>query len=303
MALPMTYRRRKMLRDKGDTPDVYQYAQASPGLRTQIIMIFAELADLDYQNAYGSDLYEVAVSQMRMEKRQFRLAMPSRPSIDGPGVEFNNWLNAESDIDMLLSGMELFLQTLSSLHLTYHGDRDRRASLIANLNAYMLEDGFGFQFESGQIIEIGSTYIHKEVVVPVLGLLSDPLYATVNDEFRKAHMEFRHGDYEDCIHDCCNAFESLMKIIAAKRRWSEITDKSTVKDLVKAIFDHQFIPAYIAQEFTGLRTILEGGINVVRNKAGGHGQGATPRMIDKQLAEFQLNQTAAALKLLAEYNT
>lgn len=124
----------------------------------------------------------------------------------------------------------------------------------------------------------------------------------MNEEFRKAHTEFRARDYEDCIHDCCNAFESMIKIIAADQGWTEISDKSTVRDLVKALFDHEFIPAYMAQEFTGLRTILEGGINTVRNKAGGHGAGVTPRAIEKQVAEFQLNQTAAALKMLAEFN-
>lgn len=302
MPLPMTYRRRKILREKGGTPDVYQYNEMSEKLRTQVIVLMAELADLSYINATASSIYKVSASTMRMEMGQMRIADRNGYSLDSDASEFICWLSEELDIDYLLSGIEVFLNTLSNLNLRYEPDIDPRKALIDDLNAYMLEDEFGFQFESGQIIEIGSTHIHKEVVVPVLGLLSDSRYATVNEEFRKAHTEFRGGDFEDCIHDCCNSFESMMKIIAKEQDWTEVHANSKIKDLVKAIFDHEYIPSYMQEEFTGLRTILEGGINTVRNKAGGHGQGAIPRKIDKQVAEFQLNQTAAVLKLLAEYN-
>lgn len=291
-----------MLREKGDAPDVYQYERMSEGLRAQILMAMADLARLNYHATQGDSLYKACVRIMRQEKKMFKIADRGYVESEADAAEFRNWFFSESDLDYLLTGLELFLRGASTVQIIYQRDIQSRKELIGQINAYMLEDGFGFQFESGQIIEIGSTYVHKEVVVPVLGLLSKPQYATVNEEFRKAHTEFRQGDYEDCIHDCCNAFESMMKIIAAKRGWTEITEKSTVKHLVDAIFTREFIPVYMSQEFTGLRTILEGGINVVRNKAGGHGQGATPRKIDKQVAEFQLNQTAAALKLLAEYN-
>jgi hypothetical protein len=295
----MTYRRRKMLRDKGDTADVYHYDKMSNGLKKQILMLLDQIANIRYQNATAEAIYMAAVSELRMEAKVFSLA--DNVFNDGPPSEFRLWFQNENDLDMMLTGLEVFLVLVMNVTPIF-GGHEMRDQLVKSLNAYMLEDGFGFQFESGQIIEIGSTYVHKEVVVPVLGILADPQYSTVNEEFRKAHTEFRQGDYEDCIHDCCNAFESLLKIIAAKRGWTEITEKSTVKHLVDAIFTHQFIPAYMSQEFTGLRTILEGGINVVRNKAGGHGQGPTPRNIDKQIAEFQLNQTAAALKMLAEYD-
>lgn len=300
MALPLTYRRRKMLREKGDTPDVYQYEAMSNGLRRQIIMKMDSISSLHYYNltGYGA-IYGIVLPPLRQEKKEFILANRGYDQYEADTREFQNWFLNEADIDFLLTGLEMFLRVASVAQCR---DEYQRGIEIAQINALMLEDGFGFQFADGDIIEIGTEFIHKEVVVPVLGLLSGVKYKTVNEEFRKAHSEYRHGDYEDSIHDCCNAFESMMKIIAAEQGWTEITDKSTVSGLVKAIFDHNFIPAYMAQEFTGLRTILEGGINTVRNKAGGHGQGANPRNIEKHVAEFQLNQTASVLKLLAEYN-
>lgn len=301
MALPMTFRRRKMLREKGDAPDVYQYVSCSQGLRIQLLMKLDQLSQIRYSNFDGQQLYSSVLPDLRFDKKVFALAERGRYEHSADKVEFCSWFMAENDLDHFLSGLELFLNS-SLMRTTWQSGVAFRSMTIDEINAAMLEDGFGFQFENGMIIEIGSEFIHKEVVVPVLGLLSNPKYATVNEEFRKAHDEFRRQDYEDSIHDCCNAFESMGKIIAKEKGWSEVTEKATAKDIVKALFAHQFIPAYMEQEFTGLRTILESGINTVRNKAGGHGQGPTPRVIDKQVAEFQINQTAAVLKLLAEYN-
>lgn len=302
MALPLTYFRRKKIREKGDAVDVYQYEQMSTGLRTQILMLMEEMEEIQFQNFQSLQIYDLINPVIRKDKKVFKLADGGYNLSTQRRAEFRNWFAAESNLDFLLTGLELFMRLTSTLKVWRSDLENERNHIIECINAVMMEDCFGFQFEGGDIIEVGSTYIHKNVVVPALGILSEEKYSTVNSEFRKAHSEFRGANYEDCIRDCCNSFESLMKIIAKENGWSEITDKSTVKDLVKSIFDHKYIPDYMAQEFTGLRTILEGGINTVRNKAGGHGQGAKPRVIDKQVAEFQLNQTAAALRLLAEYN-
>lgn len=294
----MTFRRRKKLREKGDTPDVYHYDNMDQGLRVQIVMKMDEVTCLRYWSSDGQEIYSAAVPIMRQEKKTFLLSGNPYGRYP-PREEFQNWFLQEADLEHLLSGLELFMRVASNLGTPHENIRD---GYLEEMNELMLEDGFGYQFVDGDIIELGSEYVHKEVIIPLLGLISDPKYKVVNDEFRKAHEEFRKKDYEDCIHDCCNAFESMGKIIASEQGWTEVTDKSTVKDIVKAIFDHQFIPSYMQQEFTGLRTILESGINTVRNKAGGHGAGVTPRNIEKHVAEFQMNQTAAALKLLAEYN-
>lgn len=158
MALPMTYRRRKMLREKGDTPDVYQYGTMSEGLRNQILMLVNELAGIRYQNATSQALYAAVISELRMEARVFTLVDTIRN--DGPPAEFHLWFLKEDDVVMLLTGLEIFLVLVTSITPIFGGN-EQRETLIKSLNAYMLEDGFGFQFEGGQIIEIGSTYVHK----------------------------------------------------------------------------------------------------------------------------------------------
>lgn len=168
------------------------------------------------------------------------------------------------------------------------------------LNARMLEDGFGFQIERGQIIEIGSTFVHKEVTVPSLALLADPAYQHANDEFRQAYQEFNQGNYDDCIHDCCNAFETVLKVILTAKGWVFDDKKDTAGKLIAIAFDNGLIPSYMQTEFAGLRTILESGVPTVRNKTAGHGTGTNPRNIPKHVAAFQLHQTAAAIVLLVE---
>lgn len=235
MALPMTFRRRKMLREKGDAPDVYQYVSCSEGLRTQLLMKLDRLAQIKYPRMDGHQLYTNVLPTLRFDKKVFALADRGYDEYNADKHEFWAWFIAEKDIDHLLSGLELFLNASLRRQLWDEVEIELRSFTVEQVNAAMLEDGFGFQFENGIIVEIGSEFIHKEVIVPVLGLLSNPKYGTVNEEFRKAHAEFRQQDYEDSIHDCCNAFESMGKIIAHENGWTEITDKSAAKDIVKAI--------------------------------------------------------------------
>lgn len=296
MALPMLYSRRKRLADKtGD--DVYQYDDMSTKLRQQIFYIIN-----DWNSRYGgynssNPIFDDVVTMLREELGAVKLC--TRYAHDTQD-EFHQWLIAEQQVANILDGIELAVAYAA--HHEKQGYRQSRsvADDIAVLNARMLEDGFGFQLEGGQIIEIGSTFIHKEVTVPALGLLSDRAFENANKEFRDAYQEFNQGNYDDCIHDCCNAFESVLKVILTKKGWLFDDKKDTAKKLLEIAFSNELIPSYMQQEFTGLRTILESGVPTVRNKTGGHGTGTSPRNIPKHIAAFQLHQTAAAIVLLVE---
>ncbi|WP_156359204.1 hypothetical protein [Sphingomonas sp. Leaf242] len=67
------------------------------------------------------------------------------------------------------------------------------------------------------IMRIDSQFLHSEVIVLALQFLSGQEYAVANEDFRQAHKEYVDGNYDDCIHDCCNSFESVLKIILAKK--------------------------------------------------------------------------------------
>ena len=97
----------------------------------------------------------------------------------------------------------------------------------------------------------------------------------------------------------CKALESTLKTIFKKKNW-DFDENAPLKRLMETAFSHELLPRFLEAEFTGLRVILESGVGTVRNKAGGHGAGEKKRLVPKEIAAFQLHQTAAAIKLCVD---
>jgi hypothetical protein len=296
LALLKTWSRRKREAERATSgvADVYRYDLPSAKLREQVRQLIDSTVSR-IQSRTTDDPYEGATSIMRKELGRQYL---SNKWFDDYQEEFDLFISTHGDVDEWLSAVEVIARLIIyyARQLGYISWAD---DFIEELNAWMLEDGFGYQIEEGQVVQINSKFLHSEAVVPTLRLLSDPAFAGANAEFRQAHAEFRAGEYEDCIHDCCNAFESVLKVILDKKGWAyHSTD--TAKKLLDVAFVNNLIPAHMQNSFTGLRTILESGVPTVRNKTAGHGAGASPRNIPKYIAEFQMHQTAAAILLLVE---
>lgn len=294
MALPNLYSRRKRLAEKqGD--DIYKYHRMSSKLRNQILFILEEW-DRKLHSS-GVRIAKTTVEMMRQELGETSLSN-DYPSHDAE--ELRQWFGECASIEHLLDAIEIAVKIVRySASQSYGNAEQYYEDGVSEMNARMLEDGFGFQIENGQAIQISSTFVHKEVTIPALGLLSSADYKSAEDEFRQAYSEFNLGNFDDCIHDCCNAFESVLKIILTNKGWS-FDPNDPARKLLAVAFDNALIPSYMQTEFTGLRTILESGVPTVRNKDGGHGAGVNPRNIPKHIAAFQLHQTAAAIVLLVE---
>jgi AbiJ N-terminal domain 4 len=297
MVLPNLYSRRKRNAEKvGD--DIYQYEECSDKLKNQILFVF-EAWNSKYDVYDNRDpIYGVCVTIMRKELGRQSLSERFAPNVKD---EFNMWFRASESIDDLMDSIEVAVRVAE-----HCGQRGGSSSLdafeggLAEINARMLEAGLGFQIDDGQVIQLSSTFVHQQVTLPAFGLISGIEFKVPNDEFRQAYEEFNQGNFDDCIHDCCNAFESVLKVILTQKGWTFDANKDTAKKLLWIAFENELIPSYMQTEFTGLRTILESGVPTVRNKTGGHGAGAFPRNIPKHIAAFQLHQTAAAIVLLVE---
>ncbi len=81
---------------------------------------------------------------------------------------------------------------------------------ITELNHRFREHGVGYQFEGYTAIRVDSTYIHKEVVSPVLTVLRAPDFENAEAEFRKAHEHYRYHRYGDANVGCLKAMESTL---------------------------------------------------------------------------------------------
>ena len=239
---------------------------------------------------------------MRKEKGVFQLSS-ANGLLD---KELFDWMLREADLDTLMDGIEYSFWAINTLikgrsheFEDYVKTTPERAT--AELNARFQEAGIGYQFDEGDIIKVTSQIIHSEVVVPALRLVSDVPFAAVDKEYREAHANFRAGDYETCLVECGKAFESTLKVIGAARGWPiKATDPAS--KLLNAAFCANFIPNWMQAEFSALRALLESAVPAVRNKMGGHGAGTTLRSVPKELAAFQLHQTAACIVFLIEHH-
>jgi hypothetical protein len=157
----------------------------------------------------------------------------------------------------------------------------------------------GYQFEGGEMIRMDSTYIHSEIVKPTLVLLHNKKFAGANEEYLKAHEHYRHGRNKECLTECLKAFESTMKIICQGKGWA-FNANDTAKPLVNVILTNNLIPAYMQSQISAFRSLLESGVPTIRNKVGGHGQGATPTTADDETTRYALNLTGSNLIYLIE---
>jgi Domain of unknown function (DUF7014) len=71
-------------------------------------------------------------------------------------------------------------------------------------------------------------------------------------------------------------------------------------DLVKIIRRQRLFPDYLDASFDQLIATLASGLPPVRNEAGGHGQGGTPRVTPSYVAGYALHLAAAQIILLVE---
>jgi hypothetical protein len=303
MTLPQTYSRRKRQGEAAGSADVYQYETVSPKLRVQVIQILQDAIG-PYYNAgsreAGANVYDKLVLQMRRELGVYELWKGQRNAHD----ELFAWMGSSTNLDAWLDALEMALQSVDT-HVRERYNyfrgivRCNPDQAISEYNARALEDGFGFQFVSGEIVRIDSQHLHSEAVVPALTLLAEKRFEAANAEYRSAHQAYRHGEYEDSLVDCGKAFESVLKVIGGKRGWV-FKDTDPASKLIQAAVDAGFLPAFSQAALNHLKGLIESSTPTLRNKLGGHGAGEALREIPQHLVAFQLHQTAAVILFLAE---
>jgi hypothetical protein len=297
---------KRQKQSRGDVPDVYTYASLPKALRTQIVHIwFDALGNEDeYFRDPVADAYELIVKALRREYGVFRLP-PEQDYNDREYInELINFFLGEQDTERLLDTVELSFRCIDLVtkdwnYLNRADASDRADGAILELNTRFQEHGIGFHYSDGEIIRIDSAFLHAEVVKPILRLLNANHYAGAQQEFLKAHEHYRHGDAKEALNECLKAFESLMKAICEKRKWS-YSKTATAKELIQVCLENNLVPPFWQSYYASLRSVLESGVPTGRNKLSGHGQGATPTTVPAQLVSYMLHMTAASMLFLAE---
>jgi hypothetical protein len=144
-----------------------------------------------------------------------------------------------------------------------------------------------------KVIMRESELLHANAIAPVLTLLQRPHFANVNSEYLAALEDYRKGDYRDCLTKCGSAFESVLKVICARKGWPHDPVRDTSSTLIKTVLTN-----------TGLESYFESMLMIVttlRNRlSSSHGAGTAPKQAPAHLAQYALNATASAILLLTQ---
>ncbi len=249
--------------ERGNQPEVYQYEQLPIEFRRQVVHIWNTPIS-DYEKYLSDELWDSIHGDLIRELGKFHIGRDRRaiPSDQLSEMQFPD-------------------------------------DAINELNHRFREHAIGYQYNSGQIIRVDSGFIHAEVVIPALRLLSSQDFSGAEQEFLIAHEHYRKQKYKEAITNALKAFESTMKTICSKCGWT-YDPNACAKDLIKVVFDNKLLPEYLNTQFSTLKSILESGIPTVRNKTSGHGQGEQPTVVPEYLTAYVLHLTASNIVFLME---
>jgi len=198
-----------------------------------------------------------------------------------------------------LSLVELLFASMKKLARQNSQARLSPAKAEEEFNERFRRAGVGYQINNGTIFRSDSEYVHDEVTKPALLLLTDARFKGANDEFLKAHEQYREGDYKAAINSALNAFESTMKTICLIRTIT-FDPRSQAKDLIALMVDNTIVPVEKDCQFSAFRTAMESGLPTTRNKTSGHGQGPTVKEVPRHVAAHALHTAAANIVFLVE---
>lgn len=291
---------------------MYVYDQLPDPLRNQIVGIWSRVlgSEDQYNNDYSyipntycenvQKSYNEIANIIRQEYGCLYLSGDQRNRFK----DLVGFIRGEDDIEKVIDAIELSFHridrvTRSSRYLGRSTASQLADDAIEELNCRFKEHGVGLQFVDGQIVRVDSEYLHSEVIKPALRVLRQTHYVGAQQEFLSAHQHYRKGETKEVLNNCLKAFESVMKAICDKRKWSYPKD-ATAKVLIDVCLKNELIPEFWQSQYSALRALLESGVPTGRNKLSGHGQGTVPLAVPDHLAAYMLHMTASAIVFLAE---
>jgi hypothetical protein len=302
------YSKRKKRQEEARQPDVYKYDEIPEGLRNQVIYIWQtaigtwQKGDYDHSNE-PPDAIWIAIHDILC--RELGLLSLGR-EVDRPFTKCCTFLLEESDIDKILSLIEVSFRMIERVCSTLESGEKHRAEItqepddaISELNTRFKEHGIGYQYAGGMIVRIDSQYMHTEAVLPAISLLQQPGFEGASEEFLDAHKHYREGNNKDAISDALKAFESTMKSICSLMGW-KFPENATAKPLIDVCIGNGLIPEPLQGHFGSLRATLESGLPTTSNRLARHGQGKKRIIVPDHYAAYALHLAATNIVFLVE---
>ena len=304
-----TFTKRQKEREKAGETDVFQYDDLPEAFRNQVIHIWRKAIGRYFEpSGYSSGrpaesnkLWNAIHSITAEELGRLGLGTAAQDS-DQRCISFLSGAGTSEALDIIDVSFVLIDRAVRKMpaHDIAHSRITLNAdTAIETLNHRFREHALGYQFVGGELIRVDSEFLHEEAVKPAIQLLNGPGFEGAREEFMNAHKHLRAREEKQAIAEALKAFESTMKAICDDRGWI-FEDKAAAKDLIGVLFDHDLISPDLQSQFSALRSTLESGLPTVRNRKGGHGQGAKRVTVPEYLAAYALHLAAANIVLLVE---
>lgn len=291
------------MRNKNGEPEVYIYDEFPESFRNQVYYVMYDVIDecSDCDEELWDILYKKFAREKGISLEIFEIEM-GRYGRDKfkMYVEISSATDFLDMIDLVFHFVHYGIRKLSpknNMNLDVNKIVDKA---IEELNYRFKQHNLGYEFVNGEIIRIDNKILHQEVIKPALKLLYEESFNGAEEEFRKAFEYKRKGDNRNAILEAGKSFESTMKTICDKKGYVYDKAKDTAKSLISILESNAFYPPYMSSHIVNLRTTLETGLPVVRNKIAGHGQGSAIVPISDEFAEYALNLAATNIVLLVK---
>lgn len=292
------------IRNKDGEPEVYIYDEFPEGFRNQVFYIMSDVLD-EYTNGYDEKLWNYLYTAFSREKGIKNFGMYDIEKSSNYGKpNFEEYIAKGNEIDFLdmldfvFNKIDKGLRKIQPKYKISLDMNNIINNAIDELNYRFKQHDLGYEFVNGEVIRIDNKMIHQEIIKPALKLLYEEGFDGAEEEFRKAFEYRRKGDNRNAILEAGKSFESAMKTICDKKGYTYDKTKDTAKILIQILESNNFYPTYMSSHMASLRTTLETGLPVVRNKNAGHGQGSTIVSISDEFAEYALNLAATNIVLL-----
>lgn len=136
------------------------------------------------------------------------------------------------------------------------------------------------------VILIDSEYLHNEVVAKTLSLLRENSITGALEEFTETVSCLTDGRTKEAVVNAYKSVESVMKTILKTQK------HRPYGYLLKKLIKSGIIPTYYEEFMNHFEKLALGAVKERNVPGRGHGQGAEPREVSKNLAEFAVHLAA-----------
>jgi hypothetical protein len=198
------------------------------------------------------------------------------------------------DIDEAFFWSQEAVRVFDILEFWYHElSSSEQLEFQREVNNAFLEEKFSWLLADGRLFRIDPGFLELEVVAPVIEQMSDERFRGALDEFVEARTDLSAGDTKGAIHNACKSFESVLKAILG-------CDAGNASQLLQQIagtdlFDD--LPAPVSKAMT--QSVFMA-LPFLRNRLGGHGQGAEVVEVSPSYAELAVHLSATFNLLLVK---